>query len=97
MDFKELIAKMIKQLSKADKHIEKAKVCEDKELVKIYHKMAQDKYDNFMMFHNLMGHKAKEYMGENFDTEDKMYKIVHCILDNWATDVKEELDKMKIM
>ena len=97
MDFKELVSKMIKQLSKADKYIEKAKHCEDKELAKIYHKMAKDNHDNFVMFHGLMEHKAKEYMGDEFNSEDKMYKMMYCLMDDWATDIREEIEKLKIM
>ena len=97
MDFKELISKMTKQLAKADKYIEKAKNCEDKELAKIYHKMAKDSHDNFVMFHGIMEHKAKEYMGDEFNSEDKMYKIIHCMMDKWATDIREEVEKFKIM
>lgn len=97
MDFRELISKMIEQLSKSDKYIMKAKYSDDREIAKLYHKMAKDSHDNYVLLHNLMEHKAKEYIGDTFTPEDKMYKIIHCIMDDWAIDAQERIEKIKIM
>lgn len=97
MDFKEITSKMMKKLAKADKYIEKAEHCEDKEIAKIYHKMVQDNYDVFTMLHKLAPDKAKEFLGSDFNPEDKMFHIMHDLLKNWGHEVKEAIDQLKIM
>lgn len=97
MDFKEITSKMMKKLAKADKHIERAKYCDDKEIAKIYHKMAQDDYEIFSMLHKLTPQKAKEYIGEEFNPEDKMFGVMHSLLMDWGHRVKEDIDNLKII
>ena len=97
MDFKELTSKMMKKLAKADKYIEKAEHCEDKEIAKIYYKMAQDNYEVFLMLHKLTPDKAREYLGEEFNTQDKMFEVMHGLLINWGAEVKKDIDNLKIV
>lgn len=97
MDFKEITSKMMRKLAKADKYIEKAEHCNDKEVAKIYHKMAQDNYDVFSMLHKLTPDKAKEYLGEEFNPQDKMFDVMHGLLVNWGAEVKNDIEKLKIM
>lgn len=96
MDFKQITSKMMKKLAKADKYIEKAEHCEDKEMAKIYHKMAQDNYEVFTMLHKLTPNKAKEYLGDNFHPDDKMFEVMHGLLIDWGREVKEDIDKFKM-
>lgn len=97
MDFKELTSIMMKKLAKADKYVEKAEHCEDRELAKIYHKIAKDNYEVFSMLHALAPNKAKEYMGEEFNPEDKMFGVMHGLLVNWGAEVKQDIENLKIM
>ena len=97
MDFKEITSKMMKKLAKADKYIEKAENCDDKEVAKIYHKMAKDSYDVFSMLHNLAPEKAKDYMGSEFNSQDKMFDVMHGLLVNWGAEVKQDIENLKIM
>ena len=97
MDFKQITSKMMKKLAKADKYLDKAENCEDKEIAKIYHKMAQDNYEVFSMLHNLAPTKAKEYLGDAFSPDDKMFNVMHGLLVDWGHKVKYNLDNFKIM
>lgn len=97
MDFKQLTSKMMKKLAKADKYVEKAELCEDKEMAKIYHKMAQDNYEVFSMLHQLAPAKAKEYLGDAFTPDDKMFGVMHGLLVDWGHKVKHNIDNLKIM
>ena len=97
MDFKEITSKMMKKLAKADKYIDKAKHSQDKDLAKIYLKMAHDNYDVFLMFHQLAPAKAKEYLGDSFTPDDKMFGVMHGLLVDWGHDVKEDIDNFKSM
>lgn len=97
MDFKEITSKMMKKLAKADKNVEEAKHCEDNEMAKIYHKMAQDNYDIFLMLHKLAPQKAKDFMGEEFNPEDKMFGVMHSLLVDWGQKVKQDIDNLKII
>lgn len=96
MEFKELTSKMMRKLAKADKYIEKAEHCDDKEIAKIYHKMAKDNYDVFSMLHNLAPNKAKEYLGSEFNPQDKMFDVMHGLLIDWGAEVKQDIEKFKM-
>ena len=97
MDFKYITSKMMKKLAKADKYIGEAERCEDKEMAKIYHKMAQDNYEIFLMLHKLAPAKAKEYLGDEFHPEDKMFTLLHGLLIEWGGKVKKDIEELKII
>lgn len=95
-EFDKLVSKTIKELSKAGKYIEKARHSDNQEMARIYYKMAQDEYEHFKMFHDLMPAKIKEYMGDTFRSDDKMFMALHGTMQRWAKDIKEDIDKFQI-